>query len=229
MISVKNRALTIKMFVYFFKITSNDFRTEVKPERLVETHDHERLVVIIWISGWITFVTHCFFYHNFRLLSIRCWHTSDDDFWKIVVVEVDEFVVGEIRQTFRMIAEIKGADSFCSIEIIISEEEDSGRREAPAFVNVVKIIFDVYGKVIADFIQTYDFSQDTLFISESSQSVGPLLDAAVVRSDDEVLAAFFIVNGQLTTVNSSWINITSTRSLLSVDCCLLTLQAKVQK
>jgi hypothetical protein len=126
-------------------------------------------------------------------LSIRCWHTSDDDFWKIVVVEVDEFVVGEIRIFVGMIIEVEGTYSFCGIEIIISEKEDSGRREAPAFVNVVKIIFDIYGKVIADFIQTYDFSQDALFVSESSQSVGPLLDAAVVRGDDEIFAAFVVL------------------------------------
>jgi hypothetical protein len=92
-----------------------------------------------------------------------------------------------------MIIEVEGTDSFCGIEIIISEKEDSGRREVPVFVNVVKIIFDIYGKVIADFVQAYDFCQDALFVSESSQSVCPLLDAAVVRSDDEIFAAFVVL------------------------------------
>ena len=121
-----------------------------------------------------------------------------------------------------MIVEIERTYAFCVVEIIVAEEQYCRRHEIPVFVNIVKIIFDIDRVIFPDFVETNDFCQDALFVSELRQSVSPLSDAFIVRSDDEVVAAFKVVNSQRTTVNSIWIYIPSAQCLLSVDCCLLT-------
>ena len=120
-----------------------------------------------------------------------------------------------------MIVEIERTYAFCVVEVIVTEEQYCRRHEIPVFVNIVKIIFDIDRIVVSDFVKTNDFCQDALFVSELSQSVSPLSDAFIVRSDDEILATFKVVNSQRTTVNSIWIYIPSAQCLLSV-CCLLT-------
>ena len=42
-----------------------------------------------------------------------------------------------------MIVGIERTNTLCIIKAVVSEEKDGGRRETPAFVNIVKIFFNI--------------------------------------------------------------------------------------
>ena len=83
------------------------------------------MIVIIRIQGRITFVIDGFSYYCFSLLGVFCWNTGNDNLGKIIIVEINEFVVCKIRNFVRMIVGIKRTDSFGVVKVIIAEEQYS--------------------------------------------------------------------------------------------------------
>ena len=51
----------------------------------------------------------------------------------------------------------------------------------------------MYRIVFFDFAERDDFRQDALFVAKSCKRVSPLLDALIVGSDDEIVAAIEII------------------------------------
>ena len=71
----------------------------------------------------MSFITNGFLYHEFCLLSVGGRQTSNHQFWEIVVVEVNEFVVGEIFDiVFVVIYLIERSDALGGVGGIIAEE-----------------------------------------------------------------------------------------------------------